>query len=493
MLGRRDAKAAKAGSAMVAVVRTATRWRRARRSVIAGASNTLYLPPMQTAERWWWPDAPSPEEDAAYWQEQRLWGERSWRMLFGLAILCHLVWWPTDRFVFADNPVFREHLNWIRGVSSLLFAAGIVLSRVSVLQRHAFHILNGVLAVECLFLGYRFGLIGGPDTQWFYILIPIVLPPIIIPYRLGERVLVPTVFALMCTAGFYGLHPRHWHQPGAWMGIGYLAYLLLGSVAGGLLTEYWRRQAFFLRRATNRQARELALLNQTLESRVAEQTSELRLLTSHVESARESERAHISRELHDELGQELTAVRYALKFTRLRYEREPSAINGNLDEVERTLGNVTTRMRSIVRDLRPRALDDLGLFAAAEWQVKSFTQRTGITCELTAPPEDPPLAMEAAVAAYRILQEALTNVARHAQASEVAVTIEMEGGGLRLTVKDNGRGLSPGESSSGTGLVGMRERARALGGSVRIERREEGGTLVEARLPDALRSVARTA
>jgi signal transduction histidine kinase len=448
---------------------------------------------MVRSRRWWWLDAPSAEEDAAYWAEQRLAGDRSWRFLFTLVVVCNLLWWPSDRFVFDDSPLVREHMTWIRGVSIILFGTGAIVSLVRPLQRYASVMLVSVVLIECVFLGYQFGLLGGPDTQWFYVLIPVVVPPAIIPYQLRERVLVPSLIALMSVFGFFGLHPEHRHQPGTWMALGFLTFMVLVSIAGGLLTEYWRRQAFFLRRATDRQAQELALLNSTLASRVAEQTSELRLLTSHLESARESERAHISRELHDELGQELTAVRYALKFTRLRYEREPLAISGNLDDIERTLGNVTTRMRGIVRELRPKALDDLGLFAAAEWLVKSFEQRTGVVCELTAPPNDPPIDKEAATAVYRILQEALTNVARHAHAGRVVVTLEMQEGELRLSVRDDGIGFNVGRPSSGTGLLGMRERARALGGSLDVESREEGGTLVAAHLPDVLRSMETTA
>ena len=153
-------------------------------------------------------------------------------------------------------------------------------------------------------------------------------------------------------------------------------------------------------------------------------------------------------------------------------------MSDRIDATMRTLRRITTA-------LRPAVLDDLGFLAAVEWQAREFQERTGITCELASPQEDIWLEPARAIAMFRILQEALTNVARHSGAKRVRVGLRVDGDHLALEVEDDGRGIAPEAVSGATsfGLLGMRERAVAFGGAVTVTRGREGGTTVAARIP----------
>jgi signal transduction histidine kinase len=234
-----------------------------------------------------------------------------------------------------------------------------------------------------------------------------------------------------------------------------------------------------------------------LEERVRAQIRELRLLAAHLERAREEERSRIARELHDELGQELTAMRYTLGFLKQRFERDPGSIRGNIDELESLLARTATTTRHLLSELRPRALDELGLDAGVAWLLEQTREKTGLRCELAASGSMQGLDADVATAAYRILQESLTNVARHAGASRVDVELTLRDEELELVVRDDGIGVEGAKGAAagagerrGMGLVGMRERADALGGELRIESRHGEGTTIRVRLPAPRRRAA---
>lgn len=209
-----------------------------------------------------------------------------------------------------------------------------------------------------------------------------------------------------------------------------------------------------------------------------------RSLSAYLERVREEERARISREIHDDLGQSLTALRIELSLL-----AQAPVGAGDLGARLQPLRDLTDRtIRSVQRiaaELRPGILDDLGLAAAVEWQSGEFAKRTGIACRCRVPEDEPPIAPHAKTALYRILQEALTNVARHAGARRVEVALTVEGDAAVLRVADDGRGITDEElkSRASMGLLGMRERAALLGGRVALRAPQEGGTVVEARIP----------
>jgi len=212
---------------------------------------------------------------------------------------------------------------------------------------------------------------------------------------------------------------------------------------------------------------------------------ELRELASRMDSVREQEKSRIARELHDELAQALTALKMDTSWIAERLPAGQDVLAGKLAAMQAMLDGTVAATRRISADLRPLVLDDLGLVAAAEWLVQNFTERTGVRCELAVGAPDLELEHSLASAVFRILQESLTNVARHAYASFVEVTLDGNAGQVTLTVRDNGRGFSP-ESPrkpNSYGLMGLRERASLLGGEVNITSEPGRGTTVEVRVP----------
>ncbi|MGZ5831708.1 MAG: sensor histidine kinase [Telluria sp.] len=209
---------------------------------------------------------------------------------------------------------------------------------------------------------------------------------------------------------------------------------------------------------------------------------QLGALAAQQQQAREDDRRRIARELHDELGQALTALRLQLERLRLQQPRGAEfeqAVDGMLHVV----GSTVDTVRGIAEDLRPGMLDDLGLAAAIEQCAAAFSARVGIPCELALESTPEPLREGVAIALYRILQEALTNIARHAGARRAWVGLRRDGDELELTVDDDGRWQIPADARSRLGLLGMRERAQLLGGSVETGPRPDGGTRVRARVP----------
>ena len=216
---------------------------------------------------------------------------------------------------------------------------------------------------------------------------------------------------------------------------------------------------------------------------------QLRDLSAHVESALEAERTKIAREIHDDLGQSLTALKMDIAWIMRRLRETPLAAGGPLKEKLEQMScftdDVIQRVRQISAELRPGVLDDLGLVAAIEWQAHAFEERTGTSCLVRANHSDWPIGREQSTAAFRIVQEALTNVARHAKADLVRIDIEISADGLVVQVEDDGIGI-PNEAISSPkslGLLGIRERVHRLGGTVSVEPAVPRGTLVHFRLP----------
>jgi PAS domain S-box-containing protein len=236
--------------------------------------------------------------------------------------------------------------------------------------------------------------------------------------------------------------------------------------------------------------RYLGICRDITEGKQAEQElrrskEQMRALAGRVQSAAEEERLRIARELHDELGQALTAIKMDLDWVRRKHGAQGGAwveaVGGVMQFVDSTIGLV----RKIATELRPGILDALGLTAALEWQAEEFQRRTGTQCSVQAPAGKIGLSPEQKIAVFRIYQEALTNVARHAAATEVLVSLEVDNNQVVLRVEDDGQGF-PFESLQKTrslGVVGMRERALLLGGELQIQSFPGAGTQVTLRLP----------
>ena len=228
-------------------------------------------------------------------------------------------------------------------------------------------------------------------------------------------------------------------------------------------------------------------------------TSEpLRALSARVQAAREEEGARIAREIHDELGSALTSLRCGLD--ELDSILSTTATKSEAITLRRKIAALTTLVEGTVHtvqrislELRPSILDGMGLVATIEWETQKFEARTGISCHVDSFVRDVHLTREQSTAVFRIFQEALTNVIRHAEATTVDITVKEQKGEFILQLEDNGKGMKEAEISGteSLGLLGMRERAHLMGGEVSITSAEGGGTVVAVHVPIAVRELVR--
>jgi PAS domain S-box-containing protein len=196
----------------------------------------------------------------------------------------------------------------------------------------------------------------------------------------------------------------------------------------------------------------------------------LRNLYDNLQSIREEERKRIARELHDDLGQTLGAVRIDLTLLRNELPPDMPELEKNATLIDKLLLSAITSVRRISSDLRPRPLDDLGLVPALQMLAGEFSQRHNIVCEVSSPSDDMPLPDEIASPLFRMVQESLNNVAKHADATHVRIVLNVNENILSLTIADNGKGLAASDTKKADsfGLIGMRERAWAMGGSLDV-------------------------
>jgi PAS domain S-box-containing protein len=226
------------------------------------------------------------------------------------------------------------------------------------------------------------------------------------------------------------------------------------------------------------------------EERLKTSSEQLRALSASVQSTREKEATRIARQIHDELGGTLAGLRWELEALEkmIHQPADPERVKMMHEKlaamVEMTDSTITV-VRRVASDLRPSILDDLGLLEAIEWQTQQFQARTGIACRCDCSQPSIPLGDQQSTAVFRIVQEALTNILRHAQATRVAVAMKELDGVFILTVTDNGRGITPDEvlSRDSIGLLGMRERAHLMGGQVDIAGLPGLGTTLRVRVP----------
>lgn len=214
---------------------------------------------------------------------------------------------------------------------------------------------------------------------------------------------------------------------------------------------------------------------------------QLRALASRQQKAREDERRAIAREIHDELGQVLTGVKLDVAWAHAHLAPDAVRARGRLGEALERIAGAMDAVRRIATELRPAVLDDLGLVAALEWQAQQFQKLSGVRATLDLPPADPPLSGDARTTVFRIVQEALTNVARHAGATAVVIELRVDSDAVHLSVRDDGRGITDAQlaDASSLGLLGLRERAITAGGTLSIRSRPRRGTEVVLTLPPA--------
>jgi len=239
----------------------------------------------------------------------------------------------------------------------------------------------------------------------------------------------------------------------------------------------------------------LTRVNQELRTEIADREraeeqlktsrDRLRALAARLQTVREEERTSIAREIHDELGQACTAIKMDLALIGRKLTTKQTQLRTKVDSSVQIVDNMIATLRRIASELRPRTLDDLGLPAALESQAQEFEGRTGIRCSVTLPHEPLTLDTDTSTAIFRIFQESLTNVARHAHASLVEASLKVEKVRIVFQVFDNGRGFDPREANvhKSLGLVGMQERALMLNGDFKIEGVPGVGTTMTLTIP----------
>jgi signal transduction histidine kinase len=210
-----------------------------------------------------------------------------------------------------------------------------------------------------------------------------------------------------------------------------------------------------------------------------------RNLSTHLQVVREEERTRIARKIHDDLGQAMTALKIDLSWLNKKLPDDQELIREKLKSMVTLINEIIETVHNVSEDLRPGILDDFGLAAAIEWQAEEFQKRTGIECRTSLPPDEIGLSKEKSTNLFRIVQESLTNVIRHADATRVEINLNEKDGLLLLEVVDNGKGITESAVThpKSFGLIGIKERVRSLGGEVDIAGIPHAGTRINVKLP----------
>jgi two-component system sensor histidine kinase UhpB len=219
-----------------------------------------------------------------------------------------------------------------------------------------------------------------------------------------------------------------------------------------------------------------------VEESLRTQGEQLRAFSSRLQQIREEERTIVARDLHDQIGQILTAVKMDMAWLGKHLPAD-TAMQNRLQMTTLVLNDALHSVRRICSGLRPGVLDDLGLAAAIEWQANEFSSRTGISCDFSVTPTDLEVSSEQATAIFRIFQEALTNVARHAGAHSVRARLRQDNGDVEMLLEDDGRGIRQSELAGSLGILGMKERAQVCAGVVQVFGSPGKGTTVIVRMP----------
>lgn len=375
--------------------------------------------------------------------------------------------------MFADLKHLSHHAAWRRQLEMLLESAGEGIYGIDLRGRCIF--INGAGAAM---LGYTPDEVVGRNMHY------------LIHHSHADRSLMPVHDCRIFKAFRDGRGERVddevlWRRDGSCFDAQYASHPIRNDqeVVGAVVT-------FSDISARKRIERELQGTRAQLEARVQVRTAELsaaheslRRLASHLSTLREQERAHIARNIHDDLGASFTALQLDLNWLRRQLAGEPP-LQAHLDRMLEVTQTAMDATRRILNDLRPVVLDHLGLWAALETLLQDLQARSGLRCRYLCPPdtESRRLAPEAEIAVYRIVQELLTNVQRHARARSVSVSAVWGEDGLLLEVEDDGVGMRLPETRQTFGILGMRERARAIGGDLELDSAPGAGLCARLRL-----------
>ncbi len=418
-----------------------------------------------------------PDEEAAFDRYAREYCVRAAEWFCAVFLLSLPVYYAVDVAALGPGEALRDSVRWRVGAGVLLAmgAAGARVMRVTGRDALAYPLGIGGGAAISAVIGVTTASSAplGSVTTSAFLLLPLCAVPMV--SRLWLRAVTTVLVGVAVLGGYFWQVPAHLGHAGAGYFSSVMAFACFLSVAIGHALSQQVRQSFFL-------ARRLAENARVLDARVQARTQEIRALLTHVVEAREDERARISREVHDELGQLLGGA--ALSLDRARALADDSERRTELARAREIVSRAMGAVRTVVTELRPRLLDDMDLAAAVEWLVREHEQSTGVDCAWTIDVDTARVAAPHATVLFRVLQEALTNSARHARADSVTVLLDGTDDEVSLDVRDDGVGFAPGAPGlRAFGLRGMHERARALGGTLRVESAPGVGTRVRLTLP----------
>jgi signal transduction histidine kinase len=230
---------------------------------------------------------------------------------------------------------------------------------------------------------------------------------------------------------------------------------------------------------------QIHLAKEKAEEKILQMNEELRDLSTHLQIIREEERASISRELHDELGQQLIRLKMDIMWMGSKIETQNEEVIQKIASSIQLVNDTVETIRRINTDLRPQIIDDLGLFAAIEWQANEFTKHTGIQCNLNISLDEPEFSNLLSIQIFRIYQEALNNVAKHAHVNEIFTELRHSDGKMVMSIQDHGNGFDTGSKrpQKSFGLLGMKERAILVDGTVEVLSQPGKGTTVKLTVP----------
>lgn len=441
---------------------------------------------MRVRAAWrWLSEGPSVDEatrrDFLRWTADLMGRASPWLILFFLVVA--VAWWPTDAIVYDGLPEAQRAYGWLRGTIAVVHVICLTLAR-GLFRRFPVACGTALAAGEIIVCGALLGTIGGLDGPWVHYLYTAPWISVALVRPLGRRLLGSAALGFGGLLGYLVSAGDQWSHPLLPSTASAMLFSVFFAALVGHGTWLLLRENFVQQRLITDQRARLDAFSQQLEARVAEQTRDLQVLSRRLDGLREEERRWMARELHDALGQELTAVRYGLDLARARLPAEQRGVAVTLRDVDQRIGLAHGSIRRILQRLRPQMIDELGLGPALE-NLRRQLDDAGLAATLSLTGLDAhPLSPEREAALYRVAQEAVTNVLRHARAGAVEIGLHVTAGRATLWVADDGVGLAGAEPSpDGAGCIGIRERIGALGGVARWIARPGGGTRVDIELP----------
>jgi signal transduction histidine kinase len=385
----------------------------------------------------------------------------------------NVVYWFTDAWLMA--PIAGAAEAFSLGRAKLVVLAVVTVIVHSLIPQRVY--LTGLVAGTgaCFVIGNLMGRVGSPSTAWFGFLYPFVLVSIGQWLTPIQRAGVVIVYGGAMLGGYFSANPAWLSDPLVGPSVGYFLYVLTMSYLVGLFVDYSKVRLFMTQR-------DLKQARAHLEERVSERTQTLGRLVAQMDRVQDMERMRLARELHDEVGQVLTAQRLAMRLMKRRYSLRHEDISPNLDQLEGLVEDVTVQFREVLRAQRLSVLDDLGLEKALQQLAHRSTTKLDLPCalRLDLPPHE--LDPELELIVYRCVQEGVTNAAKHARATRLQVEVRVSEDELIATVTDDGIGLGA-SAGQGFGLLGVRERVMAARGTFEVGAHPEGGTRLGIRLP----------